>query len=302
MIARVGAALRLRKKLAISVMLSVFSVAWLVVLVPQAGAVGIFTARGNNKLFGALVIGGALDSNSEAFKLTTMAAAEGSTVAVTSPASTGATSGAAASASSSVTTGSLIPIGQVKFIIKTATAVSANSAGDSNNGSITYSDASVLNLGSDFAGLTALSTIATADGARFRFGGGPTTSSTVCAALASVTDGVQLADSATPQTITFVFQVANTNALAMGGAGFNFSNDATATCPFGGLTRADGVNQTETGIPTTTTTTTTTTSTTTTTTTQVVPTVGNWGMTLLGLTFLGAMAWMLRARRSFVRS
>jgi cbb3-type cytochrome oxidase subunit 3 len=30
----------------------------------------------------------------------------------------------------------------------------------------------------------------------------------------------------------------------------------------------------------------------------VIPTAGNWGMTILGLAFLGAMAWMLRARRS----
>jgi LPXTG-motif cell wall-anchored protein len=29
----------------------------------------------------------------------------------------------------------------------------------------------------------------------------------------------------------------------------------------------------------------------------VIPTAGNWGMSLLGLAFLGAMAWMLRARR-----
>jgi hypothetical protein len=29
-----------------------------------------------------------------------------------------------------------------------------------------------------------------------------------------------------------------------------------------------------------------------------VPTAGNWGMTILGLAFLGAMAWMLRARMS----
>jgi cbb3-type cytochrome oxidase subunit 3 len=29
-----------------------------------------------------------------------------------------------------------------------------------------------------------------------------------------------------------------------------------------------------------------------------IPTGGNWGMAILGLAFLGAMAWMLRARRS----
>jgi LPXTG-motif cell wall-anchored protein len=29
-----------------------------------------------------------------------------------------------------------------------------------------------------------------------------------------------------------------------------------------------------------------------------VPTAGNWGMMMLGLAFMGALAWMLRARRS----
>lgn len=48
---------------------------------------------------------------------------------------------------------------------------------------------------------------------------------------------------------------------------------------------------------TTTTTTTTTTTSTTTTTTHIVPTVGNWGMMVLGLAFLGAIAWMLKARK-----
>jgi hypothetical protein len=293
MIARVEAALRLRKKLAASVILSVFSVAWLVVLIPQAGAVGIFTARGNNKLYGALVVGGGLDSNAESFKATTMAAAEGNPVSVASSSATGAVSGNAATASSSVATGSLIPIGQVKYVIKTAIPTGASSSGDGGNGSITYSDASILALGTDFAGLAALSTIATASGQRFSFGGGPTTSSTVCAAIGTVADGVLLSPT---QSITFVFQVASTNALAMGAAGFNFSSDATATCSAGGLTRADSVNQTETGIPTTTTTTTTTTSTTTTTVPKV-PTVGNWGMMILGLAFLDAMAWMLKARK-----
>jgi hypothetical protein len=42
---------------------------------------------------------------------------------------------------------------------------------------------------------------------------------------------------------------------------------------------------------------TTTTTTTTTTTVPTVPTVGNWGMMVLGLAFLGAMAWMLKARK-----
>jgi cbb3-type cytochrome oxidase subunit 3 len=32
----------------------------------------------------------------------------------------------------------------------------------------------------------------------------------------------------------------------------------------------------------------------------VIPTAGNWGMTILSLAFLGAMAWMLRARRSLL--
>lgn len=38
--------------------------------------------------------------------------------------------------------------------------------------------------------------------------------------------------------------------------------------------------------------------TTTTTTTVRIPTAGHWGLMILGLAFLGAMAWMLRARRS----
>jgi len=33
-------------------------------------------------------------------------------------------------------------------------------------------------------------------------------------------------------------------------------------------------------------------------TTQVIPTVGHWGMAILGLAFLGAIARLLRARRS----
>jgi hypothetical protein len=40
------------------------------------------------------------------------------------------------------------------------------------------------------------------------------------------------------------------------------------------------------------------TTTTTTTTVPQVPTVGNWGLMILGLAFLGAIGWMLRARRS----
>ena len=42
--------------------------------------------------------------------------------------------------------------------------------------------------------------------------------------------------------------------------------------------------------------------TTTTTTTTVIPTVGNWGMMILGLAFLGAITWMLKARRSLFQS
>jgi LPXTG-motif cell wall-anchored protein len=29
-----------------------------------------------------------------------------------------------------------------------------------------------------------------------------------------------------------------------------------------------------------------------------IPAAGNWGMVILGLAFLGAIAWMVRARRS----
>ncbi|GEM_PF-3357881 len=82
--------------------------------------------------------------------------------------------------------------------------------------------------------------------------------------------------------------------VAGGAAGF----DSNGSNVFQDSTR----DQDSTFVSVTTTTTTTTTTTSTTTTTHVVPTVGNWGMAVLGLTFLGAMAWMLGARRSHVRS
>jgi len=178
----------------IAVALVVLVAWWLVVPISTAQAVGISTVRGNNKLFGALVIGGALADETEIFKLTTMAAAEGNPVAVSSPASSGSTAGNPAAADSSVTTGVLIPIGQVRYVIKNALPAvgGTNASGDGGNGSITYTDATTLNLGTGFAGLAALSTIASASGARFSFGGGPTTNSTVCAALATVADGLSL--------------------------------------------------------------------------------------------------------------
>ena len=65
------------------------------------------------------------------------------------------------------------------------------------------------------------------------------------------------------------------------------------------------INAPECQVPTTTTTTTTTSTTTTTqppgstsTTIVGIPAAENWGMMILGLAFLGAMAWMVRARRS----
>jgi cbb3-type cytochrome oxidase subunit 3 len=33
----------------------------------------------------------------------------------------------------------------------------------------------------------------------------------------------------------------------------------------------------------------------------VIPTASNWGMAILALAFLGAIGWMLRARRSLLR-
>lgn len=173
-------------------------------------------------------------------------------------------------------------------------AVTFNATG---SGSWTSGATTVSGFGG--AGLTALTaaspaahTTSSADcgSTVYGFDGGTTCS--IADGVAQPTDGISLTLN---QGILFVYNgssfipsnTAGTLNVAGGGAGF----DVTAA---GNVDNATGDSDTTSVTVTTTTTTTTTT-------TQVVPTVGNWGMMVLGLAFLGAMAWMLKARRAHLQ-
>ena len=135
---------------------------------------------------------------------------------------------------------------------------------------------------------------ATVDGARFRFGAGLTTSLAKGAGFAA--DGFNMGSG---QCVVMVLNSSSllTPGTTLSGAGAvsGFLGNSSAACTggTGNFACATAAKQDNDSVAL---------AATTTTTTTVIPTVGNWGMMILGLAFLGAITWMLKARRSLFQS
>lgn len=224
----------------------------------SAWAQGFEIGRGNNKIYAYMTVGGGLDANAERFKMTTMTAAEGANAEVSSPASQGAVSGSAATANTSLVQGTVVPIVRIwtTGILNTRVQVAGfDPMANGGDGELTYVDLSTLNLNP--TANAQLQTLSGYMGANlqvdhYAFNGTPATvASLVCNQISTVTDGIELTKD---QTITFVYELSNLDAVAIGIGGFEFDDDGSdPTCagatPAGGLTRADGANLTAPGLP-----------------------------------------------------